>query len=111
MEILNKIRKNAYCVVEVEHSESRMHGPTTRYTRLVLARVAESNRDGVVRRVIFAGSTHSVQACLIGRVHAIPSYQAQAARLFAATTKPGADYASREELKAALETAHLPQPA
>jgi hypothetical protein len=103
--VANKLRKGDYCAVVVEHSSTPLKGPIERYTRLVLAQVAKASRDGVVERVVFAGSAHSVELARVGKCFALTKHQVQARRLFVATTRPGTDYVDKDEFAAALNAA------
>lgn len=105
--ILNKVRKGDAVALRVEHSSTDAKMKTHRYVRWVLATVHEASRDGLARRVIIAGSSHSVETARIGLLMAITDggYQAAAKRLIANSPYPAREYENAEELKEAIRAA------
>jgi hypothetical protein len=100
--IINRVSKGEIVAIKVEHSSTTMHGPTTHYTRYVLATVAKANRQGLATRVMMAGHTHSLEAARLGEVFALKIYQTKAKLLAEATKYPGVEYETRDDLKAAI---------
>lgn len=100
--IANKVRKGDVVALEIEHSETKMHGPTEYYVRFVLATVAHANQRGLATRVMMAGQTHSIEVGRLGKVFALKQYQ-DAARMLAGLTKyPGTEYETKDALKDAI---------
>lgn len=105
--ILNKVRKGDVVALRVEHSETNVKMQTHRYVRWVLATVYEASRDGLARRVVIAGSSHSVETARIGEVFTIADGDKQKAakRLIEATSRAGCEYETAEALKEAVRAA------
>jgi hypothetical protein len=106
--IAEKVRKGEVVAIEIQHSSTDVQMKTFRYTRFVLATVAQASREGVARRVIMAGQTHSLEVARLGTVWTLPRHQEPGRRLIATMTYPGREFADKEELRAAfveLETA------
>jgi Trk K+ transport system NAD-binding subunit len=106
-ELQNRVRKGEVVAIEVRHSSTTMHGPTTSYTRYVLATVAKANLQGKAIRVTMAGQTHSLEVARLGAVFVLKTYKTEAQILAGLTKYPGIEYETKEDLKAAILAAPL----
>lgn len=105
--VLNKVRKGNVVAIRVEHSETTVKMKTHRYVRWVLATVHEASRDGLARRVVVGGSSHSIEVWRMGEVFTISAGDKQEAakRLIATMTRAGREYETAEALKDAVRAA------
>jgi hypothetical protein len=104
-DVANKLRKGDFVAVVVTHTSYGVKFDQSSYTDISLAKVAESSKEGVVRYVVMAGSTHQLRVGYVGKVYALPAWQPHAKKLFEATPNGGCAYPDKESLKAALEAA------
>jgi hypothetical protein len=102
---ITKVRKGDVVAVAVQHSSTAANSfLKTYYNKFHLATVAQANRQGWARRVIFGGQTHSILVGYAGDVKAIadPDHQAAAKRLVVGMSYPGTSWDSADELRAAI---------